>query len=131
MADQAIIQPVISETVVILFLFVVALFVVFLIVREFRIAKTASRKLEVDLERDKLKLLQQHAEVKAYPFTRLSPEQVGEIKKVEDDTINLETVIFAKERLIDTRLKRLENYVKQIKLDNMLGKIEKEENKVK
>ena len=131
MADQAIIQPVISETVVILFLFVVALFVVFLIVREFRIAKTASRKLEVDLERDKLKILQQHAEVKAYPFTRLSPEQVGEIKKVEDDTINLETVIFAKERLIDTRLKRLENYVKQIKLDNMLGKIEKEENKVK
>jgi flagellar biosynthesis/type III secretory pathway M-ring protein FliF/YscJ len=131
MVDQAIIQPVISETVVILFLFVVALFVVFLIVREFRIAKTASRKIEVDLERDKLKLLQQHAEVRAYPFTRLSPEQVGEIKKVEDDTINLETVIFAKERLIDTRLKRLENYVKQIKLDNMLGKIEKEENKVK
>ena len=131
MVDQTIIQPVISETVVILFLFVVALFVVFLIVREFRIAKTASRKIEVDLERDKLKLLQQHAEVRAYPFTRLSPEQVGEIKKVEDDTINLETVIFAKERLIDTRLKRLENYVKQIKLDNMLGKIEKEENKVK
>jgi flagellar biosynthesis/type III secretory pathway M-ring protein FliF/YscJ len=131
MADQAIIQPVISETVIILFLFVVALFVVFLIVREFRIAKTASHKLEVDLERDKLKLLQQHAEVRAYPFTRLSPEQVGEIKNVEDDTINLETVIFAKERLIDSRLKRLENYVKQIKLDNMLGKIEKEENKVK
>jgi flagellar biosynthesis/type III secretory pathway M-ring protein FliF/YscJ len=130
-AEQVIIQPVISETVIILFLFVVALFVVFLIVREVRIAKTASRKLEVDLERDKLKLLQQHAEVRAYPFTRLSPEQVGEIKKVEDDTINLETVIFAKERLIDTRLKRLENYVKQIKLDNMLGKIEKEENKVK
>ena len=131
MVDQAIIQPVISETVIILFLFVVALFVVFLIVREVRIAKTASRKIEVDLERDKLKLLQQHAEVRAYPFTRLSPEQVGEIKKVEDDTINLETVIFAKERLIDTRLKRLENYVTQKKLDNMLGKSEKEENKVK
>jgi hypothetical protein len=93
--------------------------------------KTSGRKIEIDLERDKLRLLQQQAEVKAFPFTRLSPEQVAEIRTVEDDNTNLEINIFARERLIDTRLKRLENYVKLAKLDKMLGKIQHEENKVK
>lgn len=131
MVDLTAVQPLISETVIILFLFVVAMFIVYLIIREFRIGKTTSRKLDVDLERDKLKVLQQHADVRAYPFTRLSPEQVAEIKSVEDENTGFETTIFARERLIDTRIKRLENHLKLVKLDTMLDRIEHEERKVK
>jgi len=103
--------------------------VIYLIVREIRIMNTS--KHNVALEQDKLKILQMDAATKAYPFTRLSPEQTAEIRDVEDENITLETNIFAREKLIEKRLDRLENLVKVKKLDNMLGKIETEEKKVK
>ena len=123
--------PIITDRTVLFFLGLLALVVIYLMIREFRIMKTSSRKIEADLERDKLKVLQQEAEAKAYPFTRLSPDQVAAIKQVEDDNTNLEVNLFARERLLDTRMKRLEYYVKQAKLDNMLGKVAQEEKKVK
>jgi len=124
-------SPVITDWTVSFFLGILALVVIYFIIREFRIMRTSSRKIEADLERDKLKVLQQEAEAKAYPFTRLSPDQVAAIKQVEDDNTNLEVNLFARERLLDTRMKRLEYYVKQAKLDNMLGKVAQEEKKVK
>jgi flagellar biosynthesis/type III secretory pathway M-ring protein FliF/YscJ len=124
-------SPVITDWTVSFFLGILALVVIYFIIREFRIMRTSSRKIAADLERDKLKVLQQEAEAKAYPFTRLSPDQVAAIKQVEDDNTNLEVNLFARERLLDTRMKRLEYYVKQAKLDNMLGKVAQEEKKVK
>lgn len=50
---------------------------------------------------------------------------------MEDENITLETNIFAREKLVEKRLDRLENYVKVRKLDNMIGKIQTEEKKVK
>jgi len=50
---------------------------------------------------------------------------------VEDENITLETNIFAREKLIEKRLDRLENYVKLRKLDTMAGKLQTEEKKVK
>ena len=123
--------PIITDRTVLFFLGLLALVVIYLMIREFRIMKTSSRKIEADLERDKLKVLQQEAEAKAYPFTRLSPDQVAAIKQVEDDNTTLGVNLFAKERLLDTRMTRLEYYVKQAKLDNMLGKVAQEEKKVK
>jgi len=123
--------PLITDWTIFFFLGLLSLVVIYLIIREFRIMKTASRKIEADLERDKLKVLQQEAEAKAYPFTRLSPDQVAAIKQVEEDNTTLEVNIFARERLLDTRMKRLEYYLKQAKLDNMLGKVSQEEKKVK
>ena len=123
--------PIVTDWTVLFFLGLLALVVIYLMIREFRIMKTASRKIEADLERDKLKVLQQEAEAKAYPFTRLSPDQVAAIKQVEDDNTTLGVNLFAKERLLDTRMTRLEYYVKQAKLDNMLGKVAQEEKKVK
>jgi len=124
-------SPIITDWTVSFFLGILALVVIYFIIREFRIMRTSSRKIAADLERDKLKVLQQEAEAKAYPFTRLSPDQVAAIKQVEDDNTNLEVNLFARERLLDTRMKRLEYYVKQAKLDNMLGKVAQEEKKVK
>jgi flagellar biosynthesis/type III secretory pathway M-ring protein FliF/YscJ len=124
-------EAVITDTVLMGILVVLAMVVVYLIIREIRIMKTANRSIELELEKDKLKLLKQHEESKAFPFTRLSPEQTSEIKNVEDDNTSLETNIFAKEKLIETRLSRLENLVKTRKLDNLLGNIQEQENKVK
>ncbi|MHB8163294.1 MAG: hypothetical protein ACYDDV_02975 [Methanoregula sp.] len=124
-------ESVITDTVLMGILVVLAMVVIYLIVREIRIMKTANRTVELELEKDKLKLLKQHEESKAFPFTRLSPEQTAEIKTVEDDNAGIETNIFAKEKLIETRLTRLENLVKTRKLDNLLGNIQEQEKQVK
>ena len=132
MATEAVITtPVITDTVLMGILVVLAMVVIYLIVREIRIMKTANRTTELELEKDKLKLLKQHEESKVFSFTRLSTEQTAEIKKVEDDNTSLETNIYAKEKLIETRLNRLENLVKTRKLDNLLGNISEQETKVK
>jgi len=123
--------PLFNDTIVMGMVVVAGLAIVYFMIREMRIMKTANRAIELDLEKDKLKLLQQHEASKAIPFTRLSPEQTAEIKSVEDENTGLETNIFAKEKLIETRLSRLENLVKTRKLDNLLGNIQEQEKKVK
>jgi len=121
--------PIINNTSFLVILGIVILIFIWLIVREFRLKDAA--KHSTQLEQDKLKIIQMDAATKAYPFTRLSPEQTAEIRNVEDENITLETNIFAREKLVEKRLDRLENYVKVRKLDNMIGKIDTEEKKVK
>ena len=110
---------------------VLALVVIYLIIREIRLMKTTNRTIELDLEKDKLKLLQQHEAVKSFPFTRFSPEQIDGIRKVEDEIRILETDNFAKENLLDKRLTRLEDLVRAKKLDAMLENTATQEKKVK
>jgi len=124
-------EAVITDTVITWILIVLAMLIIYLIIREIRIMKTANRTTELELEKDKLKLLKAHEESKVFSFTRLSTEQTAEIKNVEDDNTSLETNIYAKEKLIETRLNRLENLVKTRKLDNLLGNISEQEKKVK
>ena len=121
--------PLINDTSFLVILGIFIILIIWLIVREFRLMKAS--KYSVQLEQDKLKIIQMDAATKAYPFTRLSPEQTTEIRDVEDENITLETNIFAREKLVEKRLDRLENYVKVRKLDNMIGKIQTEEKKVK
>ena len=122
-------QPLINDTSFLVILGIFIILFIYLIVREFRLMKAS--KYSVQLEQDKLKIIQMDAATKAYPFTRLSPEQTDEIRQAEDENITLETNIFAREKLVEKRLDRLENYVKVRKLDNMIGKIQTEEKKVK
>lgn len=121
--------PIINDTSFLVILSIFIIIFIWLIVREFRLMKAS--KSSVQLEQDKLKIIQMDAATKAYPFTRLSPEQTTEIRNVKDENITLETNIFAREKLVEKRLDRLENYVKVRKLDNMIGKIQTEEKKVK
>lgn len=121
----------ITDTVLMGCLVVIGMAVVYLIIREIRIMKTANRSVELELERDKLKLLQQHETSRIFPFTRLTPEQSAEIRKVEEGNRDLETNVYAKERLLDTRLTRLEFLVKEKKLDNLMCNVEEKERKVK
>jgi flagellar biosynthesis/type III secretory pathway M-ring protein FliF/YscJ len=121
--------PIINDTSFLVILAIFIIIFIWLIVREFRLMNAA--KHSTQLEQDKLKIIQMDAATKAYPFTRLSPEQTSEIRDVENENITLETNIFAREKLVEKRLDRLENYVKVRKLDNMIGKIQTEEKKVK
>lgn len=122
-------QPLINDTSFLVILAIFIIIFIWLIVREFRLMKAS--KYSVQLEQDKLKIIQMDAATKAYPFTRLSPEQTAAIRDVEDENFSLEANIFAREKLVEKRLDRLENYVKVRKLDTMMGKIETEEKKVK
>jgi hypothetical protein len=124
-------ELIITDMTVTGFFVVLGMVIVYLIIREIRIMKTSNRAIELDLEKDKLKLLQQHEAKKAFPFTRLSAEQTAEIRAVEEENAALETTIYAKEKLLETRLARLENYVKAKKLDNLLANAGEQEKKVK
>jgi hypothetical protein len=93
--------------------------------------KTANRTIELELEKDKLRLLQQHEAAKMFPFTRFSPEQTAAIKQVEDENTALETTIFARENLLEKQLTRLENMVKTRKLDHLLNHVQEQEKRVK
>jgi len=108
------------------------LFFIYLIIREFRLMKTDARKMELELDREKLKLLQQDMlSSRGYSFTRLSSEQFSSLKHIGEENFALETDIFAKEKTVEARLKRLENYVKLGKLEKLLEKIKKEEKKIR
>jgi hypothetical protein len=133
LAADAVVAPVpgITDTVLLGILIVLALALVYLIVREIRIMKTANRTIELELEKDKLKLLQQHEASKMFPFTRFSPEQTAAIRQVEDENTALETNIFARENLLEKQLTRLENMVKTRKLDHLLNHVQEQEKKVK
>lgn len=123
--------PVIPDTLLLGFLVVLAMIVIYLIIREIRIMKTSNRAIELDLEKDKLKLLQQHESQKNFPFTRFTPEQMAVIRAVEDENLTLGTAILAKEKLLEQRIAHLENVVKDRKLDNLLAHAQEQEKKVK
>jgi flagellar biosynthesis/type III secretory pathway M-ring protein FliF/YscJ len=129
--DQILSTPVLNDTVIWGLFIILGMVIIYLIIREIRIMKTSNRAIELDLEKEKLKMLQQHEAKKAFPFTRLSAEQTAEIRAVEEENTALETTISAKEKLLETRLLRLENYVKAKKLDNLLANTGEQETKVK
>lgn len=110
---------------------IVILFFIYLIIREFRLMRTDARKIQVELDREKLKVLQQDMLSKGYPFTRLSQDQLTHLKEIDEENFMLETDIYAREKTVESRLKRLENYVKLGKLEKLLERIQKEEKKIR
>ena len=63
-------EAIITDTVLMGILVVLAMVIIYLIVREVRIMKTANRTIELELEKDKLKFLKQHDESKVFPFNQ-------------------------------------------------------------
>jgi hypothetical protein len=103
---------------------------IYLVIREIRLMKTNTRKLELELERDKLQVLKQDTVASIQPSLRLTADQIASLKEIEDTNLALETDIFMKQKTIEGRLKRLENYVKREKLDLMIDRIDSEEKKI-
>lgn len=108
----------------------VIIIMIYLVIREIRLMKTNTRRLELELERDKLQILKQDVASTIQPSLRLSADQISTLKDIEESNLTLETDIFMKQKTIEGRLKRLENYVKREKLDLMIDRIESEEKKI-
>jgi Na+-transporting methylmalonyl-CoA/oxaloacetate decarboxylase gamma subunit len=124
-----IVDPGPSEGMVYLFLFIVALFIVYLIARVMMKSSVTKSQVAAELEKEKLKVIQQDMADKALPFTRLSSEQVTALRGIDQENELLTTDIYAKRKEVEGRLQRLENYITQTKLDSMLAKIGHEEKK--
>lgn len=103
---------------------------IYLMVREVRLMRTNNRKLELELERDKLSVLKQDAHSQGPSMLRLGEDQLSTMRDLEDLNGALESGIFVKQKLVEGRIKKLENLVKSEKLDRMLAKIQEEEKKI-
>ncbi len=90
---------------------------------------TGTKRLELELEKEKVGLLKRDLEIKGHPVTKLTPEQSHQIRTVEDENQILEVELYAKHRIVESRIKRLEYYVEISKLERMLIKLDNEEKK--
>jgi hypothetical protein len=103
---------------------------IYLIFREIRLMKTNNRKLELELERDKLSVLKQDGGVYGPSMVRLADDQLKSLREIDDQNSILEQGIFVKQKLVEGRIRKLEGMVKSEKLDRMLDKIHDEEKKI-
>ncbi len=103
---------------------------IFLIVREIRLMRTNNRKLELELERDKLSILRQDTSTQGPSMLRLGEDKLTSMRELEDINVSLESDIFVKQKLVEGRIKKLESMIKAEKLDRMLTKIKDEEKKI-
>jgi hypothetical protein len=118
------------ESVFWVILLVIILVIVYYIIKEIRIWKNTPRLAEIDLEREKISLMKEEMAQRGTPFFRVSPEQMTEIRSLDEENTALATDIFAKHSAVDKRIERLENKVKINKLDQMVEKIKDEEKKL-
>lgn len=119
-----------SDTILILVLFFGVLLFFFLVVREIRLMRTGTRQLELEVEREKLDVIRQDMKPTEHPFARLSAEQLAPLQSIETENAGLSNDIFSREKLVESRLSRLEKKVKKEKLDRMLDKIGREEKRL-
>jgi hypothetical protein len=103
---------------------------IYLIVREIRLMKTNNRRLELELERDKLSILRQDGGSSGPSMVRLGDEQLKSLREIDDLNATLDQGIFVKQKLVEGRIRKLEGMVKSEKLDRMLDKIREEEKKI-
>ncbi|HPQ76925.1 MAG TPA: hypothetical protein PLM96_09820 [Methanoregulaceae archaeon] len=117
------------------FLWVILLFIgliiVYYIIRELRLARETPRLAEIELEKEKLKLMKMEYAQRGQPFFKVSPEKMEEIRNLDEENVQLETDIYAKHNTVEKRIQRLENMVKSTKLDHLIEKIKDEERKVR
>ena len=111
-------------------LLVIILVIVYFIIKEIRLWKNTPRLAEIDLEKEKLNLMKAEMAQRGTPFFRVSPEQIAQIRALDEENVTLATDIFAKHTAVDKRIDRLENKVKITKLDRMVEKIKDEEKKL-
>ncbi len=108
----------------------VGLIVLFLIIREFRLMYSRTRLAQLELEREKINLMKADMEQKGRPFYRIPPKDLEELRMLDEENVELDTDIFARRNAVEKRLKRLESKVALTKLDRMIEKIKREEERL-
>lgn len=108
----------------------IILVIAYYIIKEVRLMRNTRRLAEIDLEKEKLNLMKLEMAQRGTPFFRVTPEQMAEIRTLDEENVTLSTDIFAKHSAVDKRIERLENKVKITKLDRMVDKIKDEEKRI-
>lgn len=108
----------------------IGLIIVYFIVREMRLMFVRTKLAQIDLEKEKINLMKADMEKKGQPFFRVTPEKLEEIRVIDDENAVLQTDIYARHNEVEKRIERLENRVKLTKLDRMVDKIKKEEERL-
>jgi len=118
---------------VIAIVLLIALLLILIVVWAIRKGHGNVRKMEIEVEKQKLDLLAKDLDTRAkeHPFTKLSTEQIQSIRTLEDDNEVLELNNYHKEKIVEARLRKLENLVREAKLERMILKLDLEEKKVK
>ncbi|MCQ8894089.1 MAG: hypothetical protein NQU46_05600 [Methanolinea sp.] len=110
--------------------FLVGLVIVYFIIREMRLVYSRTRLAQLELEREKINLLKADMEQRGRPFFRIAPADLEELRQLDDENAGLETDILARHTAVEKRLKRLESKVALTKLDRMIEKIKREEERL-
>ena len=118
------------ESVFWVIVLVIILIILYFIIKEIRLMRNTRRLAEIDLEKEKLNLMKLEMSQRGTPFFRVTPEQMAEIRALDEENVTLATDIFAKHSAVDKRIERLENKVKITKLDRMVDKIKDEEKRI-
>lgn len=108
----------------------IGLIILYFIIREFRLMYTRTRLAQLDLEREKINLLKADMEQRGRPFFRIAQKDLEELKRLDEENVELETDILARHSAVEKRLKRLESKVALTKLDRMVEKIRREEERL-
>jgi hypothetical protein len=108
----------------------IGLIIIYFIIREMRLMFVRTKLAQIDLEKEKINLMKADMEKKGQPFFRVTPEKLEEIRVIDDENAVLETDIYARHNEVEKRIERLENRVKLTKLDRMVDKIRKEEERL-
>ena len=110
-----------------------ALLLILIVVWAIRRSQGHVRKMEIEVEKQKLDLLAKdlNKQAKVHPFTKLSTDQIQSIRTLEDENEFLELNNYHKEKIVEARLRKLENLVREGKLERMILKLDLEEKKVK
>ena len=112
-------------------LILIGLIILYYIIKEVHDAKVTPRLAEIELEKEKLELMKLDYAHRGQPFFRVTPEKLEEINTLEQENLKMEAEIFAKQSAVDRRIQRLENSVKDTKLDHMVEKIKEEERNIR
>ena len=118
---------------IIALLLLFALLLILIVVWAIRRSHGSVRKMEIEVEKQKLDLLAKDLDTRAkeHPFTKLSTDQIQSIRTLEDENELIELNNYHKEKIVESRLRKLENLVREAKLERMILKLDLEEKKVK
>ena len=112
---------------------VLVLGVIYLIVREFRLMKTVNKRLEMELDKQKLELIAEDIQGRGkgdLGLMLMTLDQLKEIKDVTEDVATLERDCLALETAVETRMRRLDSGMKLKKMGKMMEKITENEGKI-
>ena len=121
----------VSDYVIYALLIFVGLIIIYFIIKELRIWRNEPRLAQIGLDREKLDLIKSEMSMRAEPYSKLSDEKMGELRKIDAENASLEVGIFGKQKTVESRIQRLENQVKDKKYDRMLERIREEEIKLR